>query len=115
LELRSARDGLLRGEGLRALAHRLVPGRAGDEPIDEAPVLGALALEALGERAEHVRAVSTNLALVDEAREAAGARQHREQRRLGERHGAVAVVDEQDLVARERELVTAAGGGALAR
>ena len=39
----------------------------------------------------------------------------REQRRLGEADRADAVVDEEDLVAGERELVAAAGAGAVER
>ena len=106
---RAARDVLLRGERLRARGDRLVPLRARHDVIDQAPVLRALALDALGGRAEHVGAVAAHLALVDEAREAAGAGQHGEQRRLGEADRGAAVVDEHRLVARERELVAAAG------
>jgi len=59
--------------------------------------------------------VAPHAPLVDEAREAAGPRQHAEERHLGQRHRGGAVVDEQDLVAGERELVAAAGRGTVKR
>ena len=83
--------------------------------VDEAPVDRLLAAHAFGERAEVVGQVAAHLALVDDAREAAGAGQHAEQRHLGQRHGRRAVVDEQDLVAGEREFVAAAGADAVQR
>ncbi len=86
-----------------------------DRSIDEAPLLRALAAHALGQGREHVGEVAPHLALVHEPGEPAGAREHREQRRLRERDGAAAVVGEQDLLARERELVAAARGDAVQR
>ena len=83
--------------------------------VDEPPVLGALAAHAFGRRAEHIGEVVAHVALVGEARQAAGARQHAEQRDLGQRHRRRAIVDQQDLVAGERELVAAAGAGAVDR
>jgi hypothetical protein len=52
--------------------------------------------------------VAPHHALVDQPRQAAGAGQHGEQRQLGQRHGARTVVGQQDLLARQRQLVTAA-------
>ena len=46
--------------------------------------------------------------LVDQPRQPAGAGQHREQRQLGQAHRRAPVVDEQDALARERQLVAAA-------
>ena len=86
-----------------------------DDLVDEAPLDGALAADALGDRAEDVGEVAAHLALVDDAREAAGAGQHAEQRRLGQADRAGAVVDQDDLVAGERELVAAAGADAVER
>ena len=76
--------------------------------VDEPPLDGALAAHALGDGGERVGEVAADLALVDEAREAAGAGEHGEERRLGQAHRARAVVGEDDLVARDRELVAAA-------
>ena len=64
-------------------------------------------------RGEHVGEVAADVALVDDAGEPAGAGQHGEQRDLGQRHRRRAVVDEEDLVARQRQLVAAAGGRAV--
>ena len=55
------------------------------------------------------------LRLSTSARQAAGAGQHGQQRQLGQRHRARAVVDQQDLVAGQRQLVAAAGGDAVDR
>ena len=68
-----------------------------------------------GDGREHVGEVAADLALVDEAREAAGAREHAEERRLRQAHRARPVVGEDDLVARDRELVAAARRGAVQR
>ena len=87
----------------------------GTDCIDQAPLDGALALDAFLDGAEGVGAVAAHLALVGDAGQAAGAGQHGEQRNFGQRNGRVAVVGEDDLVARERQLVAAAGRRALAR
>ncbi len=84
----------------------------GDGLVDEAPLHRARAAHALLHRAERVGQIAAHLALVGDAREPAGARQHRQQRQLGQRHGRVAVVGQQDVVGGERQLVAAAGGGA---
>ena len=83
--------------------------------VDELPLDRALALDALGERAEDVGEIAAHLPLVDDARQAAGAGQHAEQRRLRQAHRRVRVVDQQDLVAGERQLVAAAGADAVQR
>ena len=75
----------------------------------------ALAAHALGQGAEHVGEVAPDLALVDQAGEPARPGQHAEERRLGEADRADAVVDEDDLVAGERQLVPAARGRAVER
>src|SRR5207247_3777690 len=72
-------------------------------------------LHALGRRREAVGAVAPDLPLVDEAREPAGAGKHAEERHLGERDRRRTVVDEQDLVAGERQLVAAARGRPVER
>jgi len=53
--------------------------------------------------------------LVGQPREAAGARQHAQQRHFGQADRRRSIVHEHDLVARERQLVPAAGRGAVAR
>ncbi len=55
------------------------------------------------------------MALVDDARQASGAGEHAEQRRLRQAHRGIAIVHEDDFVARERELVAAAGADAVQR
>ncbi len=81
--------------------------------VDEAPLHGALALHAFLDGAEEIGVVAAHLALVDDAGEAAGARQHREQRHFGQRNGRRAVIGEDDVVGRERQLIAAAGGRAV--
>ena len=54
-------------------------------------------------------------ALVGHAGQAAGARQHAQQRHLRQRHRRRAVVDQDDLVAGQREFIAAAGAGAVHR
>ena len=103
----------LRGDRLRARRHRLVELRARHHLVDQPPLDRALALHAFFGGAEHVGAVAPHLALVGDAGEPAGAGQHREQRQLGQRHGGRAVVHQHDVVAGERELVAAAGRGAV--
>jgi hypothetical protein len=109
--VRRAVRGLRAGE--RALADGVGELAARDRGVDELPVHGGLAAHALGAGGEDVGAVLTDLALVDDAGETAGARQHREQRHLGQRDRRGTVVDQQDLVAGQRELVAAAGRGAV--
>ena len=57
--------------------------------------------------------VAAHLALVDHARQAAGARQHREQRHFRQRHGGGAVIGQHDVIGRQRQLIAAAGRGAV--
>ena len=76
--------------------------------VNEVPLERFLAAQAFGHRAEHVGEVAAHLALVDDAGQATGAGQHAEQRHFWQRYGRVVVVDEVDLIAREREFVTTA-------
>ena len=100
---------------LRMLRDRLLELAGRIDGIDEPAFDGALAAHAFGQRAEIVGEVAAHLALVDDAREAAGAGQHAEERRLRQANRRAAIVDEHDLVARERELVAAAGADAVHR
>ncbi len=81
--------------------------------VHEPPLDRALAFHAFGDGAEHVGAVAPDLALVHDARQPAGAGQHAEQRRLRQADRTVPVVHQDDLVARQRELVAAAGADAV--
>jgi len=105
---RAGRPVAARGHLLRAAPRGLFELRAGHDFIDQVPLHRPLALDAFFERAEVVGAVAAHLALVGEAREPAGAGQHREQRDLRQRHGGVAVVGHHDVRARQRQLVAAA-------
>ena len=62
---------------------------------------------------KYVGEVAPHPPLVDHARQAAGAGQHAEQRRLRQADRGIAVVDEENLVAGERQLVAAAGADAV--
>ena len=96
------------GESVRAGRDPFIELRLRREFIDKAPVKRALALDAFLDRAEYVRAVAAYLALVDDAGQPAGAGQHREQRQFGQRHGGGAIVDQHDMVGRQRQLIAAA-------
>ena len=64
---------------------------------------------------ENTSAIAAHHPFVDEPSQPARAGKHREKRRLGKRHRGVAVVDEQYLVGRKRELVAATGRDAVER
>ena len=81
--------------------------------VDQAPCDGALALDAFLDGAEEIGMVAAHFSLVDHAGQAAGARQHREQRHFRQRHRRRAVVGEHDVVGRQREFIAAAGRGAV--
>ena len=83
--------------------------------IDEPPLERFLAPHALARGAKDVGEVVADVALVGEAGDAAGARQHPEKRNFRQADRSAAVIDQQDLVAGERELVAAAGAGAVDR
>ena len=81
--------------------------------VDQPPCDGALALDAFLDGAEEIGMVAAHLALVDDARQPAGARQHRQQRHFRQRHRRRAVVGEDDVIGRQRQLIAAAGRGAV--
>ena len=103
------------GGGLGPLAHGGVEPARGRDLVDQAPGLRGLATHPLAAGGDHVGEVLADPPLVDQPGEPARARQHRQQRNLRHGHGGRAVVDQDDLVAGERELVSAAGGGAVDR
>ena len=65
--------------------------------------------------AKHVGMVAADPPLVGDAGEPAGAGQHRQQRQFRQRYRRRTVVDEHDVIGRQRQLVTAAGRGAVDR
>ena len=99
----------------RARGDRLFKFRARHHFVDQAPLDRALAFHAFFGGAEHVGVVAAHLALVGDARQAAGARQHREQRQFRQRHRRRAVIHQHDVVGGERQLIAAAGRGAVDR
>ncbi len=99
----------------RAFGHGALKLTARHDFVDKAPFDGALAAHAFGQRAERIGEIAAHLALVDDARETAGSRQHAEERRFRQRHRGIAIVHQVDLIARERELVAAAGADAVER
>src|SRR5712671_5506644 len=82
--------------------------------IDQAPLFRSLSLNAFRYRAEYVRQVAADFALVGYASEAAGSRKHSQERNFGQADGRRAVVDENDFVAGERQFVSSTSGSAIA-
>ena len=85
----------------------------GHDLVDQPPLHRALALDAFLDGAEIIGVVAAHLALVDHPGQAAGARQHRQQRHLRQRHRGRAVVGHDDVIGRERQFIAAAGRGAV--
>ncbi len=81
--------------------------------IHEPPFLRPIGAHALGGGAEEIGKVAAHLALVDQPREAAGAGQHTQQRHFRQRDGGGTVIHHRDLVARQGQLIAAAGTGAI--
>src|SRR5207253_2010927 len=86
-----------------------------DDLVDEPPFLRARSAHAFGRRAENVGEIVPHFALVSHARQSAGAGQHAEQRHFGQADRGGAVIDQNDLVAGERDFVAAARGRTVAR
>ncbi|TWG86018.1 hypothetical protein L602_002200000730 [Cupriavidus gilardii J11] len=105
----------LLGQRHRAFPHLLREYRGLGDIVHQAPVLGPLAPHALGGGTEQVGQIMAHMALVGNAREAAGPRQHAQQRHFGQADRRRTVVDQDDLVAGERQLVSAAGACAVDR
>ncbi len=81
--------------------------------VDETPGQSLLAAHAFAGGAKDVRKVVADVALVGQPCQTACPREHAEQRHLGQADGARAVVDQDDLVAGQRQLVAAAGARAV--
>ena len=101
------------GEFLGARHDGVVEFRARHHVVDQPPFDRALAFDAFLGGAEHVGMVAAHFALVGDAGEPAGAGQHREQRQFRQRHRSRAVVHQHDVVGGERQLIAAAGRGAV--
>ena len=89
--------------------------RGNGDVVHQSPFFGALTLHAVRVGAEHVGKIATYFALVHHPSEAAGSRQHAQQRNFGQADGAGTVVHQQDLVAGQGKLIAAAGAGAVNR
>ena len=100
---------------MRARRHCILPFRIGHHLVHQPPFDRLGAANALLDRAEYVGAVAPHFALVGDAREPAGAGQHRQQRRLRQRHGRATVVDQHDVIGGECEFIATAGGIAVDR
>ena len=97
-------------EALGALLQGLLKAGEGRDGVHEAPLQRSLALHALRRGGEEVREVASDLSLVYQPSQTAGAGQNAQERRLWEAHSRVAVVDEEDVVAGQRELIAATRG-----
>ena len=104
-----AASGQFLGTGLHGFFEH---GGLGDR-IDQTPVHGFLTAHTFDAGAEDVGQVVAHMALVGHAGQAAGARQHTQQRHFGQRHGAGAVIDQHDFIASQSQLVAAASAGAV--
>ena len=111
----AGRAGGTRREPGRPLGDRRGPARTRHRLVHQAPLHGPAAAHPGRVGGEVVRQVAAHPALVGQPGQPAGAGQDAEQRQLGQRHGRRAVVDQHDVLAGQRELVTAAGGGAVER
>src|SRR4029453_7471325 len=67
----------------------------------------------LGDGTEKVSTIAAHLPLVYNTRQASGPRQHAEKRRFREAHRGVPVVDEENLIAGQREFVSTARADAV--
>ena len=105
----------LAAEFRRPLRDPILELRRRIDGIDEPPLHRSPALDAFGDRAEYIREIAPHLALVHDTRQPARSRQHCQERCLRKADGRIPVVHEQKLVARQRELVAAAGADAVNR
>ncbi len=101
------------GKVFRARRDGFIEFRSRHHVIDQPPFDRALAFDAFLGSAEHVGMVAADFALVGHAGEAAGAGQHGKQRQFRQRNRGRAVVDQHDVIGRQRQFIAAAGGGAV--
>ena len=81
--------------------------------VDQPPLDRPLSLHAFGDGCKDVRQIASDSSLVHDARQATSAREHGEQRRLRKADRGIPVIDQDDLVARQRELVSATRADAV--
>ena len=98
-----------------AFAHRTRKDRRLGQRIYQTPFNRLLAAHPFSSGAKNIGQVVAHMALVGQARESAGAGQHTQQRHFGQRHRRRPVVDQQDLIAGQRQLIAATGAGAVDR
>ncbi len=101
------------GEFFRALGDSCLQLAVGHDLVDQPPLHRALALDAFLDGAEIIGVVAAHLALVDDPRQSAGARQHRQQRHFRQGDCGRAVVGEDDVVGGQRQFIAAAGRGTV--
>ncbi len=83
--------------------------------VHQTPGSCAFAFHTIWIGAEHVGKIATHFALVHHPCKSAGSRQHTKQRSFRQAHGAGAIVDQENFVARERQFVASARGGTVQR
>ena len=81
--------------------------------VDQAPIHGALAAHAFYAGAKNIGQVVAHLALVGHAGEAPSARQHTQERHLGQAHTAGAVINQNNFVTGQGHLVATACAGTV--
>ena len=100
---------------LRPFLNVVIPLRRFDDTIYQAPLLGALPLNAFGNRAEDIGQIPAHPALIGHACKASRSGKHSEQRNFGQAHCGRAIIDEDDLVAGESQFVSSSCRRAVAR
>ena len=103
------------GQDFGALVDFLLEYRGFGDIVDQSPVLRFLTTHTFGSGTENIRQVVTYMTFVGDSRQPASSRQHTEQWHLGQADRARTVVNQDDFVTGQRELVTAAGTGAIDR
>src|SRR5206468_6466227 len=101
----------LRGKFQGALLHVLGKLLGLNDFVDETPVFGALAANAVLIRAKNVGMITANFSLVGEARQPAGSGQNAQQRQLRQTYGGGTIIDQNDFIAGKSQFVASARGG----
>ena len=102
------------GQTREAIPHQLVEAALRGDVVHESPVPGPLPLDPLRRGAEDIGVIAAHPPLVHQPRQPAGPRKDAEERHLGQAHRGAPVVDQEDLVAGERQLVAASRRDAVA-
>src|SRR6266853_1433013 len=99
----------------RAILHRFGKICRRYNLVHQAPGSCAFAFHTIWIGAEHVGKIAAHFAFIDYASESAGSRQYTEQRSFRQAHGAGAIVDQQNFVARESQFVATTCGCTVQR